>query len=89
VEFTLTSRGAVEALRRFTARMPGGVTLGAGTVLEPETADAAIDAGATYLVSPTVGLEVIERARRRGIAALPGAFTPPRSCRPGGPAPTP
>jgi 2-dehydro-3-deoxyphosphogluconate aldolase/(4S)-4-hydroxy-2-oxoglutarate aldolase len=76
VEFTLTSRGAVEALRRFAARMPAGVTLGAGTVLEPDTADAAIDAGASYLVTPTVELEVIERARRRGVAALPGAFTP-------------
>ena len=76
VEFTLTSRGAVEALRRFTARLPTGVTLGAGTVLEPETADAAIDAGASYLVSPTVDLDVIQRARRRGVAALPGAFTP-------------
>jgi 2-dehydro-3-deoxyphosphogluconate aldolase/(4S)-4-hydroxy-2-oxoglutarate aldolase len=76
VEFTLTARGAVEALRRFAARMPAGVTLGAGTVLEPEIADAAIDAGASYLVSPTVGLDVIERARRRGVAALPGAFTP-------------
>jgi 2-dehydro-3-deoxyphosphogluconate aldolase/(4S)-4-hydroxy-2-oxoglutarate aldolase len=89
VEFTLTSRGAVEALRRFAACVPAGVTLGAGTVLEPETAHAAIDAGASYLVSPTVGLDVIERARRRGVAALPGAFTPPRSCRPGGPVPTP
>jgi 2-dehydro-3-deoxyphosphogluconate aldolase/(4S)-4-hydroxy-2-oxoglutarate aldolase len=76
VEFTLTSRGAVEALRRFAARMPAGVTLGAGTVLEPDTADAAVDAGASYLVSPTVSLDVIERARRRGVAALPGAFTP-------------
>jgi 2-dehydro-3-deoxyphosphogluconate aldolase / (4S)-4-hydroxy-2-oxoglutarate aldolase len=76
VEFTLTSRGAVKALRRFEACMPAGITLGAGTVLEPETADAAIDAGASYLVSPTVGLDVIERARRRGVAALPGAFTP-------------
>jgi 2-dehydro-3-deoxyphosphogluconate aldolase/(4S)-4-hydroxy-2-oxoglutarate aldolase len=89
VEFTLTSRGAVEALRRFAACVPAGVTLGAGTMLEPETAHAAIDAGASYLVSPTVGLDVIERARRRGVAALPGAFTPPRSCRPGGPVPTP
>jgi 2-dehydro-3-deoxyphosphogluconate aldolase/(4S)-4-hydroxy-2-oxoglutarate aldolase len=76
VEFTLTSPGAVEALRRFAARIPAGVTLSAGTVLEPGTADAAIDAGASYLVSPTVGLDVIERARRRGVAALPGAFTP-------------
>jgi 2-dehydro-3-deoxyphosphogluconate aldolase/(4S)-4-hydroxy-2-oxoglutarate aldolase len=76
VEFTLISRGAVEALRRFEACMPAGITLGAGTVLEPETADAAIDAGASYLVSPTVGLDMIERARRRGVPALPGAFTP-------------
>jgi hypothetical protein len=65
----------VEALRRFADCMPAGVTLGADIVLEPETADAAIDAGASYLVSPTVGLDVIERARRRGVAALPGAFT--------------
>jgi 2-dehydro-3-deoxyphosphogluconate aldolase / (4S)-4-hydroxy-2-oxoglutarate aldolase len=76
VEFTLTSRGALEALRRFAAGMPAGVTLGAGTVIEPGTADAAVDAGASYLVSPTVSLDVIERARRRGVAALPGAFTP-------------
>jgi 2-dehydro-3-deoxyphosphogluconate aldolase/(4S)-4-hydroxy-2-oxoglutarate aldolase len=84
VEFTLTSRGAVEALRRFAARMPAGVTLGPRTVLEPETAAAAIDAGASYLVSPTGGLDVIERARRCGVAALPGAFTPTeilRACR--------
>jgi 2-dehydro-3-deoxyphosphogluconate aldolase/(4S)-4-hydroxy-2-oxoglutarate aldolase len=85
----LTSRRAVEALRRFAARMPAGVTLGGGTVLEPETADAAIDAGASYLVSPTVGLDVIERARRCGVAALAGAFTPPRFCGPGGLVPTP
>jgi 2-dehydro-3-deoxyphosphogluconate aldolase/(4S)-4-hydroxy-2-oxoglutarate aldolase len=50
--------------------------LGAGTVLTPEQADAAVDAGATYLVSPVVDLEVIEAARRRGVAALPGALTP-------------
>jgi 2-dehydro-3-deoxyphosphogluconate aldolase / (4S)-4-hydroxy-2-oxoglutarate aldolase len=76
IEFTLTSRGAVDALGRFSARLPAGAVLGAGTVVDPETVDAAVDAGATYLVSPNVDVQVIERARRRGVAALPGAFTP-------------
>jgi 2-dehydro-3-deoxyphosphogluconate aldolase / (4S)-4-hydroxy-2-oxoglutarate aldolase len=71
VEFTLASRGAVEALRRFGARMPAGGTLGAGTMLQPETADAAIDAGASYLVSPTVGLDVIGCARGVGSRPCP------------------
>lgn len=76
IEFTLSSDGAVEALAKFAQRLPPEVTLGAGTVLDAEQAEAAVDAGATFLLSPTVSLSVVERGRRLGVAVIPGAFTP-------------
>jgi 2-dehydro-3-deoxyphosphogluconate aldolase/(4S)-4-hydroxy-2-oxoglutarate aldolase len=76
VEFTLSSAGALEALRRFAGRCPPGVVLGAGTVLDPGMADAAVDAGAAFLVAPTVSVEVIALANRRQVPVVPGAFTP-------------
>jgi 2-dehydro-3-deoxyphosphogluconate aldolase / (4S)-4-hydroxy-2-oxoglutarate aldolase len=54
----------------------GKLVLGAGTVTSAAQANAAIDAGAKYLVSPCVVPEVIECAKARGIAMLPGALTP-------------
>ena len=54
----------------------GALCLGAGTVTSPEQANAAIDAGATYLVSPCVVPEVIAVANARGVVMLPGALTP-------------
>ena len=50
--------------------------LGAGTVLDPETARIALLAGAQYLVSPTVNLEVIAMCRRYDNLSMPGALTP-------------
>jgi 2-dehydro-3-deoxyphosphogluconate aldolase/(4S)-4-hydroxy-2-oxoglutarate aldolase len=52
------------------------VLLGAGTVLDPETARAALLAGAEYLVTPTVNLDVIRLCRRYDKLVMPGAFTP-------------
>src|SRR5205823_6285785 len=52
------------------------VLLGAGTVLDPETARAALLAGAEYLVAPTVNLDVIRLCRRYDKLVMPGAFTP-------------
>ena len=75
LEFTMTTKGAVEALRELARRLPSGIALGAGTVNDATTTDAVIDAGATYVVSPGVALDVIDRARARGAAALPGAVT--------------
>jgi 2-dehydro-3-deoxyphosphogluconate aldolase/(4S)-4-hydroxy-2-oxoglutarate aldolase len=54
----------------------GALLLGAGTVTSAEQANAAIDAGARYLVSPCVVPEVIATAKERGVAMLPGALTP-------------
>jgi 2-dehydro-3-deoxyphosphogluconate aldolase/(4S)-4-hydroxy-2-oxoglutarate aldolase len=76
IEFTLTSAGAVEALRSFAAALPEGVALGAGTVLDAAAASAAVDAGATYLITPTVCLDVAERGAELGVPVVLGALTP-------------
>ena len=63
---------------RAAARHADGTALeiGAGTVLSIEAAERAVDAGATFLVSPHVDPELIEWAADRGIPFIPGAFTP-------------
>jgi Entner-Doudoroff aldolase len=73
-EFTLTVPGALELVRAFRARP--GLVVGAGTVLSPEQARAAVDAGAQFLVSPVVDPEVITEAARLGVAMMPGCATP-------------
>jgi 2-dehydro-3-deoxyphosphogluconate aldolase/(4S)-4-hydroxy-2-oxoglutarate aldolase len=52
------------------------VTVGAGTVLDPETARAAIMSGAQFIFSPTVNVETIRMAKRYGVVSIPGAMTP-------------
>jgi 2-dehydro-3-deoxyphosphogluconate aldolase/(4S)-4-hydroxy-2-oxoglutarate aldolase len=74
VEFTLTTPGALDAIGRFADR--AGLAVGAGTVLTKEDAQAAVGAGATFLVSPVVDEAVIEEASRLGVAMMPGTFTP-------------
>ena len=76
IEFTMTSGGALAALAELARQLPEGVVLGAGTVLDAATADAVIDAGASYVVSPGVCLDVIERAKARGVPVFPRAATP-------------
>lgn len=75
-EITFTVPDALDVIRDARKALGDAVALGAGTVLDPETARAAILAGAEYLVSPTVNPEVIRLARRYDKAVMPGAFTP-------------
>jgi 2-dehydro-3-deoxyphosphogluconate aldolase / (4S)-4-hydroxy-2-oxoglutarate aldolase len=75
-EITFTVPGAVEVIGRVRRELGDAVVLGAGTVLDPETARAALLAGAEYLVAPTVNLEVIRLARRYDKVVMPGALTP-------------
>ncbi|WP_165069553.1 bifunctional 4-hydroxy-2-oxoglutarate aldolase/2-dehydro-3-deoxy-phosphogluconate aldolase [Paludisphaera rhizosphaerae] len=75
-EITFTVPDALDVIRDARRALGDSVALGAGTVLDPETARAAILAGAEYLVSPTVNLDVIRLARRYDKAVMPGAFTP-------------
>src|SRR5215213_7558247 len=75
-EITFTVPDAIDVIRRVRRELGGAVVLGAGTVLDPETARAALLAGAEYLVAPVVNLDVIRLARRYDKVVMPGAFTP-------------
>lgn len=72
-EFTLTIPESLDLIRDFSKR--DDIIIGAGTVLTPEEAHAAVDAGAKFLVSPVVDEAVIEAAISRGVAMMPGTFT--------------
>lgn len=76
LEFTLTGRGAIEAVGAVRAALGATVCVGVGSVLRPEEADAAIDGGAEFLVTPAVRPAVIDRAVARGTLVLSGGLTP-------------
>jgi 2-dehydro-3-deoxyphosphogluconate aldolase/(4S)-4-hydroxy-2-oxoglutarate aldolase len=75
-EITFTVPDAVEVIRHVRREVGSEVILGAGTVLDPETARAALLAGAEYIVSPVVNIDVIRLCRRYDKPVMPGAFTP-------------
>jgi len=75
-EVTFTVPDAVDVIRQVRRELGDAVVLGAGTVLDPETARAALLAGAEYIVSPIVNLDVIRLCRRYNKVVMPGAFTP-------------
>lgn len=79
-EFTLTTPGATEAITEVAARLPevaaGQAAVGVGSVLTPEDAHAAIDAGATFVVSPVVKPDVMDVCALRQTPIFPGAYTP-------------
>lgn len=74
LEITMTVPGAIDAIREL-AKRPG-VLVGAGTVLDPQTAEACIEAGAQFVVSPALNVETIALCNRLGVAIAPGALTP-------------
>jgi 2-dehydro-3-deoxyphosphogluconate aldolase/(4S)-4-hydroxy-2-oxoglutarate aldolase len=76
VEITMTVPGALDVVKKVRQSLGDRVLLGAGTILDPETARAAFLAGAEYIVAPTVNLEVIRLCQRYDKLAMPGAFTP-------------
>src|SRR5438876_5766219 len=76
VEITMSVPNALDVVRQVRQALGDRVLLGAGTVLDPETARAALLAGAEYLVAPTVNLDVIRLCQRYDKLVMPGAFTP-------------
>lgn len=76
VEVTMTVPGAIEVIRQLREHSDGRILVGAGTVLDPETARACMLAGAQFIVSPALNLKTIEVCRHDGIAVIPGALTP-------------
>jgi 2-dehydro-3-deoxyphosphogluconate aldolase/(4S)-4-hydroxy-2-oxoglutarate aldolase len=76
VEVTMTVPDAPAVIRKVVERFGNHVLTGAGTVLTAAQADACLNAGAEFLVSPGLSLPVLEVARTRGKLAIPGALTP-------------
>lgn len=76
IEVTFTVPQAHRVIERIAETMGDRILLGAGTVLDPETARIALLAGAEFIVSPTLNLDVIRLCRRYDKAVLPGALTP-------------
>src|SRR6266480_5116166 len=65
-EITMTVPNALDVVKQVRAALGDRVLLGAGTILDPETARAALLAGAEYVVAPTLNLDVIELCQRYG-----------------------
>ena len=76
VEITMTVPGAVEVIRELSKSSASEVLIGAGTVLDVETARRCLDAGAQFLVSPGLNLPTVELAVREKILIMAGALTP-------------
>jgi 2-dehydro-3-deoxyphosphogluconate aldolase / (4S)-4-hydroxy-2-oxoglutarate aldolase len=76
MEVTFTVPQPVQVLERVAQRLGDKVLLGAGTVLDAETARAAILAGARFIVAPNTNLDVIRLCRRYSTLVMPGAMTP-------------
>jgi 2-dehydro-3-deoxyphosphogluconate aldolase/(4S)-4-hydroxy-2-oxoglutarate aldolase len=76
VEITMSVPNALDMVRQVRQALGDRLLLGAGTILDPETARAAMLAGAEYIVAPTLNLDVIRLCRRYDKLVMPGAFTP-------------
>lgn len=76
LEVTMTVPGAVELIRSLAPTLPAGFLLGAGTVVDADTAARVIEAGAQFVVSPVFRRAVIHAAHERGVPMMPGCLTP-------------
>lgn len=76
LETTMTVPGALRVMEQLADQIGDQALLGAGTVLDPETARSAFLAGAQFIVAPSLNLKVIEMAHRHSKAVMPGALTP-------------
>ncbi len=76
LEFTLTGKGALEAISSTRRVMGDAACVGVGTVLKPEEALAAIDSGAQFVVTPAIRKQVISTCLNRHTPILSGGFTP-------------
>lgn len=76
IEITLTAPDAIDSIALLSARYEDDAIIGAGTVVTADQAEACVDAGARFLVSPTASPDVLAAARIAGVAAYPGTLTP-------------
>jgi 2-dehydro-3-deoxyphosphogluconate aldolase / (4S)-4-hydroxy-2-oxoglutarate aldolase len=76
VEITMTVPNAISVIQQIVGRFGGSLLVGAGTIITPEQAKLAIDAGAKFLVSPGLSIPVLSVAQACGVLAIPGVLTP-------------
>jgi 2-dehydro-3-deoxyphosphogluconate aldolase / (4S)-4-hydroxy-2-oxoglutarate aldolase len=76
LEITVETPKVCDLIETVKEELGDEIIVGAGTVLDPETARAAIMAGAEFIFSPTVNVETIKMAKRYGVISIPGALTP-------------
>jgi len=76
IEITMSVPGAIDTIKELTRKYKDEIIMGAGTILDPETARAALLAGAQFIVTPTLNLDVIQLAHRYSAVVVPGAMTP-------------
>lgn len=76
LEITMTVPGALHIIRELTLECGDDVLIGAGTVMNPDAARDCLDAGARFIVSPSLNLATVEFCKKAGVAVMPGALTP-------------
>jgi 2-dehydro-3-deoxyphosphogluconate aldolase / (4S)-4-hydroxy-2-oxoglutarate aldolase len=76
LEISLAGDGAIDALAAIAQELGGDIAIGAGTVLSVDDAERAVEAGASYLVSPAFDADVLAWAQERDVLHLPGTFSP-------------
>lgn len=76
LEVTMTVPGAIQVMEELVKHNGDKLLVGAGTVLDPETARACMLAGAQFIVSPALDVRTIEMCRRYSVPVIPGALTP-------------
>jgi 2-dehydro-3-deoxyphosphogluconate aldolase/(4S)-4-hydroxy-2-oxoglutarate aldolase len=76
IEVTLNSNDALSLIKKLSYNFGNKMLVGAGTVLTVEDARSAIDAGAKFLISPTLDVDIIKTAKDNLAVSIPGAYTP-------------
>ena len=76
LEITMTVPNAFSVIEQVTTRFGHDALVGAGTVLDAETANSCISSGAQFIVSPALNVDTIAHCREHGVAVMPGALTP-------------
>ncbi|MEP6949098.1 MAG: bifunctional 4-hydroxy-2-oxoglutarate aldolase/2-dehydro-3-deoxy-phosphogluconate aldolase [Ginsengibacter sp.] len=76
LEVTMNSANALALIKQLSEIMKDKMLIGAGTVLDAATAESAINAGARFIISPCLNVEVIKTTKQLGAVSIPGAYTP-------------
>ena len=77
VEITMNTPGALDCIQKISEEFGDKILIGAGTVLTYEEAQQSIEAGAAFLLAPTVfSKEILEKKKKKGVVSVPGAFSP-------------